>query len=422
MSAHSARAGAAPSAVHAPRLHGHLPVLDGVRGLAVLLVVFFHTTHLSDQSALGRATWWLAGAGWTGVDLFFVLSGFLITGILWEAKGQTYYFRNFYARRLLRIFPLYYATLAVSFLVLPHLAGRLNLDERITTDGAVWYLLYLSNFYQLWVDTTHPILGVVWSLAIEEQFYIVWPFLIAAVSYKGAIRLCLGTIALAVLVRVGLTLYGASEESTYVVTLCRVDSLALGALLSLVMRHPEGLGLSAFPWMRWAPLLALPIVVAAIALPVGPAFKTVVRTGGYTAVGILYTLLVYRVVTAKPGSLLNRVFSNRMLLTYGKYSYAIYLVHSPLDAILRRTVLKTPFPQVAGSDFPMQLLFYAVALVLSLGLALVSWNVFEKHFLKLKDFFPYSPPATASAPAASLPAGADGLSGPTKAPPISRVG
>ncbi|MCK8501761.1 MULTISPECIES: acyltransferase family protein [Myxococcus] len=407
MSSHLARPDAAASAAPAPRLHGHLPVLDGVRGLAVLLVVFFHTTHLSDQSVAGKATWWLAGAGWTGVDLFFVLSGFLITGILWEAKGQTYYFRNFYARRVLRIFPLYYAALAVSFLVLPSLAGRLNLDERITTDGAVWYLLYLSNFYQLWVDTTHPILGVVWSLAIEEQFYIVWPFLIAAVSYKGAIRLCLGTIALAVAVRVGLTLAGASEESTYVVTFCRVDSLALGALLSLALRHPEGKGLSAFPWMRWAPWLALPVVAAMIALPMGPAFKTVVRTGGYTAVGILYTVLVYRVVAAKPGSVLHRVFSNRVLLTYGKYSYAIYLVHSPLDAILRRTVLKTPLQQVAGSDFPMQLVFYVVAAVLSWGLALVSWNLFEKHFLKLKDYFPYSErPAPAPVPVSTGSSGA----------------
>ncbi|MCE9671876.1 acyltransferase [Myxococcus stipitatus] len=411
MSAHSARPDAGAPAVPAPRLHGHLPVLDGVRGLAVLLVVFFHTTHLSDQSVAGRATWWLAGAGWTGVDLFFVLSGFLITGILWEAKGQTYYFRNFYARRFLRIFPLYYAALAVSFLVLPPLVGRLHLDERITTDGAVWYLLYLSNFYQLWVDTTHPILGVVWSLAIEEQFYIVWPFLIAAVSYRGAIRLCLGTIALAILVRVGLTLWGASEESTYVVTFCRVDSLALGALLSLALRHPEGKGLSAFPWMRYAPWLALPVVAAAIALPVGPAFKTVIRTGGYTAVGILYTLLVYKVVSAERGSLLNRVLSNRVLLTYGKYSYAIYLVHSPLDAILRRTVLKTPLKQVAGSDFPMQVVFYLVAASLSLGLALVSWNLFEKHFLKLKDYFPYSErPAPAPAPA-SVASGSPGTAG-----------
>ncbi|NTX50694.1 acyltransferase [Myxococcus sp. CA039A] len=406
MSSDYARPDAAPAA-HAPRLHGHLPVLDGVRGLAVLLVVFFHTTHLSDQSVAGRATWWLAGAGWTGVDLFFVLSGFLITGILWEAKGQTYYFRNFYARRVLRIFPLYYAALAVSFLVLPSLAGRLNLDERITTDGAVWYLLYFSNFYQLFIDTTHPILGVVWSLAIEEQFYIVWPFLIAAVSYKGAIRLCLGTIAMAVAVRVGLTLYGASEESTYVVTFCRVDSLALGALLSLALRQPEGKGLSAFPWMRWAPWLALPIVAAVIVLPVGPAFKTVLRTGGYTAVGILYTVLVYRVVSAKPGTLLHRFFSNRVLLMYGKYSYAIYLVHSPLDAILRRTVLKTPLKEVGGSDFPMQLLFYVVAASLSLGIALVSWNLFEKHFLKLKDYFPYSErPAPAPTPAPSSTPGA----------------
>ncbi|MFP2928431.1 acyltransferase family protein [Pyxidicoccus sp. 3LG] len=395
-------------AAHGPRLGGHLPVLDGVRGLAVLLVVFFHTTHLSADNAVGKATWWLAGAGWTGVDLFFVLSGFLITGILWEAKGQPYYFRNFYMRRFLRIFPLYYLTLAISFLVLPALSGRFHLDERITTDGAVWYLLYLSNFYQLWVETTHPILGVVWSLAIEEQFYIVWPFLIAAVSYRGAIRLCLGTIALAILVRVGLTLAGASIESTYVTTFSRVDSLAMGGLLALVLRHPEGLGLKAFPWMRWGFWAAVPVVAFMVVLPVGDLYELVKRTGGYTAIAICYAAVVYKAVAVAPGHRLHGFLTSKVLRTYGKYSYAIYLIHSPLDAILRRTVLKTPLKTVGGSDIPTQLFFYVVAAGLSLGIALVSWNLFEKHLLKLKDYFPYGerPPAPAPAPLAGGSPGA----------------
>ncbi|MFP2906224.1 acyltransferase family protein [Pyxidicoccus sp. 3LFB2] len=383
-------AGPDAAAAHTPLLKGHLPVLDGVRGLAVLLVVFFHTTHLSADNAVGKATWWLAGAGWMGVDLFFVLSGFLITGILWEAKGQPYYFRNFYMRRFLRIFPLYYLALAVSFLVLPALAGRLHLDDRITTEGATWYLLYLSNFYQLWGDTTHPILGVVWSLAIEEQFYIVWPFLIAAVSYRGAIRLCLATIALALLTRVGLTVSGASLESTYVVTFARVDSLAMGALLSLALRHPEGRGLAAFRWMRPAVWAAVPVVLAMVVLPVGDTYELLKRTVGYTAIAILFAVAVYKAVAAAPGTWLHRFFASKLLRTYGKYSYAIYLIHSPLDAILRRTsLLGTPLRKVAGSDMPMQLLFYVVAAGLSLGLALVSWNLFEKHLLKLKDYFPY---------------------------------
>ncbi|WP_164011866.1 acyltransferase family protein [Pyxidicoccus trucidator] len=388
MPANPARPDAA--AAHVPLLRGHLPVLDGVRGLAVLLVVFFHTTHVSADNAVGKATWWLAGIGWTGVDLFFVLSGFLITGILWEAKGQPYFFRNFYMRRFLRIFPLYYLALAVSFLVLPALAGRLHLDERITTDGATWYLLYLSNFYQLWVDTTHPILGVVWSLAIEEQFYIVWPFLIAAVSYRGAIRLCLGTIALAILVRVGLTLSGASHESTYVVTFCRVDSLAVGALLSLALRHPEGLGLKAFRWMRPAVWACVPVVLVMVVLPPGDTYEAVKRTVGYTAIAVVYAVAVYKSVAVAPGTWVHRFFSSKLLRTYGKYSYAIYLIHSPLDAILRRAPLVgTPLRTVGGSDIPMQLVFYVVAAALSLGLALVSWNLFEKHLLKLKDYFPY---------------------------------
>lgn len=397
----------APGA-QAPRLHGHLPVLDGVRGLAVLLVVMYHTIHMNAENALGRTAWWLAGLGWAGVDLFFVLSGFLITGILWEAKGQPYFFRNFYMRRFLRIFPLYYLTLAIAFLVLPALAGRLNLDERITTEGAVWYLLYLSNFYQLWVDTSHPVLGVVWSLAIEEQFYIVWPFLIAAVSYRGAIRLCVGTILLAVLVRVGLTVSGASLESTYVMTLARVDSLAMGGLLSLALRHPEGLGLRAFGWMKWVFWVSLPLVAVLVMLPPGDTHELVKRTAGYTAVAAVFAGLVYRAVASAPGQLTHRFFSSRLLRTYGKYSYAVYLIHSPLDAVLRRTVLKMPLKFYWGTDLFMQLVYFAVAGGLSLALALVSWNLFEKHFLKLKDLFPYGaqPPAPAPQPLASGSTGA----------------
>ncbi|HZI12960.1 MAG TPA: acyltransferase [Myxococcus sp.] len=378
-----------------PRLKGHLPVLDGVRGLAVLLVVLYHTIHMNAENALGRAAWWLAGAGWAGVDLFFVLSGFLITGILWEAKGQPFFFRNFYMRRFLRIFPLYYLTLALCFLVLPALSGRVHLDDRITTDGAVWYLLYLSNFYQLWVDTTHPVLGVVWSLAIEEQFYIVWPFLIAAVSYRGAIRLCLGTIALAILVRLGLTLSGASLESTYVTTFARVDALAMGGLLALALRHPEGLGLAAFRWMKWGFWAALPVVAVMVALPPGEAYELVKRTVGYTAVAVLFAGFVYRAVEASPGQAVHRFFNSGLLRTYGKYSYAVYLIHSPVDALLRRTVLKMPLQFIWGTDLFMQLVYFAVAGGVSLALAVVSWNLYEKHFLKLKDYFPYGaqPPA-----------------------------
>ncbi|WP_201773071.1 acyltransferase family protein [Gemmatirosa kalamazoonensis] len=378
-------------------MSGHQPALDGVRGIAVLLVVIFHTTHLSYETAVGRVVWWLAGAGWTGVDLFFVLSGFLITGILFDAKGKANYFRNFYIRRVLRIFPLYYAVLAVSFLVLPSLAGALALDSRVTTQGFVWYVLYLSNYYQLSIPWTHPVLGVVWSLAIEEQFYMAWPLLIASVSAKRVARLCAIVAGLAVAVRTGLTIAGLNGEATYVVTFCRMDALAVGGLLAVTLRTSRA---AARQWLRPALAAAVPVIAAMVLLPMGSTYNVLKDTIGYTATAILFAGLVYAAVTGSAENVVRRACSSSVLRLFGRYSYAIYLVHSPLDAILRRKLFPTPLRQIAGSDLPTQAAYYAVAIGLSLGLALVSWNLFEKHFLRLKDHFPYGK-ASAAGPAAA---------------------
>ena len=392
-------------------LSGHIPALDGVRGIAVLLVVLFHTTHLSDASASGKAVWWLMASGWTGVDLFFVLSGFLITGILLDAKGQRNYFRNFYVRRSLRIFPLYYAALAVSFLLLPPLTATLALDQRITTQGAVWYLLYLSNFYQLTVATTHPILGVVWSLAIEEQFYLAWPTLVHASPRKAIVRLCLTVAGIALILRLALTALGLNGEATYVVTFCRMDSLAIGALLAAMLRTDVA---TTRRWLRRALAFALPVIALMIALPHDALYARVRDTIGYTALAIAFAGVIFLAVAADPRNVVRRVCSTRALRVLGKYSYAIYLIHSPLDAILRRTIFPTPLRTIGGSDLPTQILYYAVALGLSLALARVSWDLFEKHFLRLKDYFPYGDDhGRATVPAGTVPgAGAAGVPAP----------
>ena len=170
----------AQTAPPAPPARRHIPVLDGLRGLAVVLVLLFHLDRLSGAAWPDRVLARLFGAGWVGVDLFFVLSGFLITGILVDTAAQRNFFRNFYARRALRIFPLYYALLVVGFAVYPTFAPAIHADRdwRLFLDGQWWFWSYLANIRLAAVGGAPMNFGHLWSVAIEEQFYLVWPLLL----------------------------------------------------------------------------------------------------------------------------------------------------------------------------------------------------------------------------------------------------
>ena len=176
----------------------------------------------------------VAATGWAGVDLFFVLSGFLITGILLDTKGAPRFFRTFYARRFLRIFPLYYGFLAIAFWVAPLLDPSLGV---VPLSAQGWYWAYLSNVQLALAGAWQkPVwIGHFWSLAIEEQFYLVWPFLVYATSAKNLVRVCIALIVAALLTRVALVATGHGF-ATYVLTPCRTDALATGALIAALMR------------------------------------------------------------------------------------------------------------------------------------------------------------------------------------------
>ena len=158
---------------------GFIPALDGLRGIAIILVMLHHFTYYRPTSGIDALIGSVLFFGWTGVDLFFVLSGFLITGILLDTRGSERYFTSFYARRTLRIFPLYYLVLFLAFVVLPKfpavhpvLAGQADVPPQ-------WpYWLYLTNFSIADRGWVHGWVDVAWSLAIEEQFYLVWPLVI----------------------------------------------------------------------------------------------------------------------------------------------------------------------------------------------------------------------------------------------------
>src|ERR1700674_1734773 len=218
-----------------------LPALDGLRGIAILAVFFFHYAggaSVHSRSPIVRGILAALGLGWTGVDLFFVLSGFLITGILFDTHNDAGYYRNFYARRVLRIFPIYYLLVAV-FLCLGPFAGA------HWKAGHLFFLIYLGYPAALiWpsLTTAAPSLALthLWSLSVEEQFYMVWPWVTAKLRRPTAIlRGCLIVAASALAIRVLIWASGwpnADWPSAFL--LCRMDQLALGAAIAILVRGP----------------------------------------------------------------------------------------------------------------------------------------------------------------------------------------
>lgn len=325
---------------------GHNPALDGVRGMAILLVMWHHMTVFRAGNAL--ETWYaqVAQLGQTGVDLFFVLSGFLITGILHDSKialrdSARSYFASFYARRTLRIFPLYYAVLLLSLVALPYAAMLLQhavgaaqaqviqqkLDRFAAGSGYdLWFWLYLSNFAIAYTGSwLHGILGISWSLAIEEQFYLVWPLLIWFSSRGQALRICLWLAVLALACRCVLAAamlgsgvgYGApaadyppwlSPIGVYVLTFCRIDALAMGAFAALALRSAEMARCTAFA--KAVLVLALPAALASAWIDntlgwanphFGVLFGPLYQTLGYTCTGLACAAGMVLAAASRPG-------------------------------------------------------------------------------------------------------------------------
>jgi peptidoglycan/LPS O-acetylase OafA/YrhL len=340
-------------------------------------------------TAIDRFVGFWTLSGWAGVDLFFVLSGFLITGILYDSRGSTGYFRNFYARRILRIFPLYYAVVAFSLLILPHLPHwKLDNLARINGDE-LWYWTFLSNFsIGTHAEFRHGILDISWSLAIEEQFYLTWPILVLVLSRRRLIALCCALFVLALAWRSALIVAGASPITISVLTPGRLDALATGAFVALLARTEAGL-----PRLKtWAS--ATVVGSAAVLLAVAAwnggfnPYTAPMAMFGYTALAILFGAVLVLVITAEPTWKRIRLLEQPALVAFGKYSYALYLFHLPIRAVLRDKVYAPDqFMVIMGSSLPGQLIFYISATLVSFAAAWLSWHLFERHLLALKRYF-----------------------------------
>ena len=369
----------------------HVPSLDGVRGLAILLVLFVHFFY--PFGAHTRIDQWVLGVGrigWSGVDLFFVLSGFLITGILLDTRGRSHFLRSFYARRVLRIFPLYYAVLALYFLIFPLVPiDRFPAYVAETVGDQFWFWTYLTNFRLMYLGEWYAnvVPNVFWSLSIEEHFYMVWPAVVLFCDRKPLLRITLALIIGSLLLRTGMTLAGLPPIATTVFTLARLDTLAVGALLAILARGTGGLSRFRRPawWLLGGTfvLLAFFHVVQGGLTPAGD----LTRTLGFTLVALFYGSLILLVLTAPQPTAATRFFSSRFMRMLGKYSYALYIFHGPVGTFLEDILRPQEFPTLLGSSIPGLVVFVSASMAVSLLVSILSWNLLEKHFLKLKRYF-----------------------------------
>jgi peptidoglycan/LPS O-acetylase OafA/YrhL len=366
-----------------------------MRGVAVLMVLAFHFLHVDGEGgAAERALLSASRSGWAGVDLFFVLSGFLITGILLDARGGPGYFRAFYARRVLRIFPLYYAYLAVLFLAVPLLLP--SLDVKPETQGWLW--TYLGNVLFAREGGFHasPYTGHFWSLAVEEQFYLAWPLLVWVLPRRRLALVCLGLVAGAFALRLGIHRTTFNATAAYVLTPARMDALALGALVAVAAREPAWWPRvrRGAPWL----LAASSAAVAAVWVRQGGLFggDPVVQVWAFGPLAAGFAALLVLALDGEGTSRLSRALRNRTLRGAGKYSYGLYVLHYPIFLALEAAGFTSlALADATGSRILGVLAFAGVAGAATLAAALLSWNLLEKPFLRWKDRVPYREPAAA---------------------------
>ena len=356
----------------------HIRSLDGLRGIAILLVFFFHYYPRTPVTPVSL----LAGLGWLGVNLFFSLSGFLITGILFDTRMQAGFFRKFYARRALRLFPVYIVMVIVVLAVSAHFGEH-------PTWWALPFFLYGSNIVgnlQLPLGVGHHIeLGHLWSLSLEEQFYMVWPPLLFLLRKRETIlRACIAGIVFSVILRAVIVLHPVGMLDVYNELPTQLDGLLAGGLLALLLRSEKHYAILQPKLLRT--LIAIAVLVLAACIAKGHTShwsNPTMRVYGYFAATVAFFAFI--ALALRPTTWTHRVGSWTPLRLLGRYSYGFYLWHQLPETFFENIIRKTQatVPIIGGP------LGAAIVFALSLACAVASYHLIELPFLRMKKFFAY---------------------------------
>lgn len=371
----------------------HIPVLDGIRAYAVLLVCLVHFFQVDETALyethkyLGIFLFKISQIGLRGVELFFLLSGFLITGILLDSKKSETFFKSFYARRFLRIFPLYYFVLAVSFILLPQI---IEVDEpgKLVINNQAWLWTYNSNLsyyfeFSGWdASTNFPSFGHFWSLSVEEHFYIFWPLIIYFTKEKWIskvlIGITLGSLAIVLFDYFSEGLIPILKWSTFK----GAGVLSIGGLIALNRRN-------SFNWLRltkFAKQIIIPAGILFLASNFIPRKYELLDTASFLTSILFFTLLI---ITAIDGNkITNKLFSHKWLYLIGKISYGIYIYHGLLRPYFKECFYEGILYQI-NNGIIVSIIYTIVCTAISIIISWISWTIIEKPVLKLKRFFNY---------------------------------
>ncbi len=394
--------------------------IDAVRGLVLLvLIVHFNAIWTPPTNLAERAYLFVLQTGMLSMEPFFVMSGFLITGILLKSKGSQHFLGVFYARRALRILPLYFAFIALWFFLVPRLGFADEYSVIGTARTRAFYWLHASNVLWAIRGSAPDSIDHFWSLAVEEQYYLVWPIVVLLCDTRRLKAVCWGMILAAPVVRtfVVLTL---SNAAAYTMVFGRMDSLALGGLLAVAARTPEGLR----PMVPLARVGAVACGAAGCGIAlytgqIGP-YVTLFNTVGLTVSAFLAASITILMLTGSTGSVGHWIVTRSPLPMVGRYCYGIYVLHKPVRTLAEHFGFTYEAMQrvVPGVLLP-QLLWTASLTLVSIALAWIAWHALEKQFLKLRRFLPRAgvgrsaldARASGNPAGAALPAPADSRQG-----------
>ena len=363
----------------------HKPELDGIRGIALLAVMLSHGgPYVERTTTLSKFFVYAMVPGWSGVELFFVLSGFLITGILLKSKTAENYFSSFYARRFLRIFPIYYLVLTVGLLAAMHVLWW-NAFLPAAGKTRLAYYFYAQNWPMFWPH--HLFLktngfGHFWSLAVEEQFYVVWPLVIWLLPENAILMLCGMGLAVALPLRVLMVHKFAYDFTAMALTTSRMDGLLIGVILAILLRRGQiprrwiylcmGVGAGIIGFI--AVFHHRELIDTEVYMPTLGITAFALLSGGFLA------LSQHRIPR------LHHVLCAGWLRTVGKYSYGMYIYHIPVYLICDH-FLGTRFGVALPMPLRWALLYIGFLIAVTFLVAKISYDLFELKILALKVHF-----------------------------------
>ena len=348
----------------------YIPALDGIRGIAILLVVTYHYLGFIKLFSLG----------WAGVDLFFVLSGYLITSRLVATRDKPKYFRNFYFNRILRIFPVYFLALAIFYLAITIYVSKSEVHYFDFYFKNWWaFVFFIQNWvYIIFGFSPENHLQHFWSLAIEEQFYLFWPLVLYFIlSSKRLISI--GWISILFVICLRILIYNSNPDnplSYFCNTFCRMDSFIIGGLLFIYRLKNN----------KRIPILLHLVILGALVLGIlftnTSSSNLFFGTIGYTVIAFQFAGLIDLAITRRLWGL-TILCENTLIRFVGKISYGLYIFHWPVLVILHSR-LRDLFQNYKSLENLANPLSLILCFIISIGVSIISYFYFERYFLRLK--------------------------------------